>query len=73
MELAKIHSLVMMWKLLHSQTPKILSSKLDMDQDYLATTTASRILLVRQSFRWRTITSWNLLPQELRSTPSLPS
>ena len=68
-----IHSLIMMWKLVRTKTPKILSNAFHFEHDNTISMENGRILLSRRSFKWQTASSWNLLPTEIREIPTLPS
>ena len=71
-ELGLYHSMVTTWKLVRWKTPSNLATKLHMDHNSVISTTIPSIQNTQLSFRWRSVTSWNTLPTEIRSCPSLP-
>ena len=70
-ELVIFHSLLAMWKMLRWRTPYHLSQSVSLDDNNLATTTDSRIMLVKNSYKWRTVQHWNSLSQDLREELNL--
>ena len=66
-ELVTYHSLLTLWSLLYHKTPYHLSTKVSLDQDLFAVTSVARISTSRNSFRWRSVDSWNNLSRDLRS------
>ena len=71
-ELTSYHSLIQLWKLLRIHKPSNMANKFSLDEDNIVSTTAPRLLFTTNGFRWRTTTTWNQLPEDLRTTLSLP-
>ena len=65
-ELVTFQSLLMMWKLVILKSPHYLSKTVQLNQDNRIVGQNGRILLVRNSFIWRTTVDWNSLPEYLR-------
>ena len=65
-ELVIFHSLLMMWKLVILKSPYYLSKAVVLGPDNRITSKKGCILLVRNSFIWRSTTEWNSLPENLR-------
>ena len=64
-ELIVFHSLVQMFKIVNFGTPVNIRRKLTIDPDRKIHTSIGRLKITRDSFCWRTIRAWNLLPAHL--------
>ena len=72
-ELVEFHSLVQMFKIVNLGTPVNLRKTLIIDNDKRITTSNGRLKIVKNSFRWRTVSSWNSLPAHLILSGNLSS
>ena len=72
-ELGLFHTLITTWKLTFWNIPRNPASKVSRDEaTNCISTTQHRLQNTQQSYRWRSVNSWNSMPQELRSCQSLP-
>ena len=69
--LEKLHSLTLMWKILWMRTPLHLHRKITVNEDYILSTQVARLQSTQASYRWRTISTWNSLPHNIRQIQSL--
>ena len=69
--LEKLHSLALMWKILWMKTPLHIHRKITVNEDHTLSTQAARLQTTQASFRWRTISTWNSLPHNIRQIQSL--
>ena len=65
-KLVQFHSILAMWKIVKLGIPYYLRKSISVHPDYSVTSTIPRIQTTKKSFKFRTITEWNLLPQGLR-------
>ena len=65
------HSQIQLWKLLRWKLPAYLVDKISPNEDETLTTSSPRLRLVANTFRWKSVQSWNLLPVHLRETTGL--
>ena len=70
-ELVKYHSLVHMWRIVRLGTPYYLRKEIKIDEDNILSTNNSRITLVKNAFKWRTVKEWNELNPILRAEMSI--
>ena len=70
-ELTKLHSLIALWKMVHSGKPSQLVEKWEISEDRTLTTRRPRLKTTEAYFKWRTISQWNVLPQSLRENGKL--
>ena len=70
-ELIKFHSAVQVYKIINFKKPRNLRNKFTLDADKRISTSVGRLKMVRQSFRWRAIVTWNNLPDSLINAPKL--
>ena len=70
-ELVNLHSLLMLWKILHMRKPYYLAKTIYLDQNNLAITSVPRLQMTRQSFKWRSAQEWNMLNADLRGEKNL--
>ena len=71
-EMTQYMMLTEMWKNLNRQEPENLAGKFSWEEDWRVSVTPARLVLSRNSYRWRACSQWNLLCEELRSCQSLP-
>ena len=71
-QLAALQSLSLMWNIIWMQSPLHLSRKIAVDDDMLLSTNNARLQSTQASYRWRTISTWNQLPVDIRHLQSLP-
>ena len=71
MELVKYHLLLQMWRMLQLGSPYNLSRLVSLDTENKVSMNNSRIVLVRNSFKWRAVKDWNELEDDLRAETSL--
>ena len=64
-DLVKYQSLKTMWKVVRAGKPEHLARRITLTEDNLLETKNARLQTVARSFRWRTVESWNSLPQLL--------
>ena len=60
-ELVTLHSLLMLWKILHIETPYHLAKTVQLNENNYTVTTAGRLQMTRRSFKWRSVQEWNKL------------
>ena len=65
------HTVVMMWKMLHQNTPKHLSRKLVREEDFKIRQEGSRLQFTERSLLQRGTKHWNTLPLDLREISTL--
>ena len=65
-ELTTYFSLMSIWKTIMNQIPQYMTSKIQTDTEMKISTSPPRLLGTSLSYRWSTISKWNLLPESLR-------
>ena len=65
-ELVSYQSLMTMWMIVYKNTPEQIAEHLAISDERTITTRPARLLIVKNSFRNRTVKIWNRLPQEIR-------
>ena len=71
-ELTKFHSLLLMWRIVRLNSPRYFENKINVTNDDKLSTTIPRLQNTESGFRWRTVTWWNEMSQELRRELSYP-
>ena len=69
-ELVKYHSLLAMWRIIRWNAPYHLGRRVSLVEDNKVRVNNSRILLVRNSFKWHSANDWNELKPGLRDETS---
>ena len=72
-ELSKYQTMITTWTLTRRNIPLYLKIRMTVDDDYKLTTSQPRIQNTLMSYRWRAISLWNSLDDDLRHNNSLPS
>ena len=72
-ELVVYHSAIQMFKILRFNTPVNLRNLFTLTQEGRIEITPGRLIISRKSFRWRTATLWNELPNFVIESPKLSS
>ena len=68
--LAKYHYLCQMWKTVRWGSPYMKDRIVVLDEDRLQTT-KPRLQITAASYRWNSVTNWNMLPPHIRSATSI--
>ena len=71
-ELSKLHSLLMMWRIVRMNSPRYFENKIEIDNENKLSTSHPRLQNTDSGFRWRTVSLWNELSPELRAELSYP-
>ena len=71
-ELTTYHTMTSMWKLVRLKIPAQIAHKIQIDDDYILSTTNPRLQTTYRSFRWRGIRTWKSAPTLVRECESLP-
>ena len=71
-ELAIYHTLLQLWKILRLGKPDAMYTEFTLTVDLLVNTTVPRLQFTMDGFRWRSTTTWNTLPKEIRCINKLP-
>ena len=72
-EMVLYYSLLLLWKILRKQSPRPMTEKFTLDATGQVQTTRPRLVNTESAFRWRTIGTWNRLPEEIRQDTVLKS
>ena len=71
-ELVVLHSLTSLWKVVWFSSPLHLKLQITIDNDFKITTAPDRLKIMARSYTWRSVHTWNMLPDEIRTIGSLP-
>ena len=71
-ELISYQSMISLWNILHKKVPIQIFEQLTLDNDFIVTTNAPRLLLTSNSFKYRSIGKWNQLDLNIRNELSFP-
>ena len=71
-EMVSLYSLTLLWKVIWLQSPLHLNRKINVLDNMTLSTSAARLQSTQASFRWRSISTWNQLPSDIRHQQSLP-
>ena len=72
-EMVLFYSLVLLWKILRKKSPGTMAGKFTQNDTGCVQTTIPRLVNTGSSFRWRTIGTWNRLPERTRKDTVLNS
>ena len=72
-ELVHFHSLIQMYKIVYMGTPANIRRTITVDNEMKISTSEGRLKITKNSFRWRTVRAWNLLPSHLTNSRNLSS
>ena len=72
-ELARYHTALAMWNIVHKQAPREISRRIDINADHLLETPRPRIQTTRAGFRFRGVLQWNTLSPDIRNLQFLPA
>ena len=65
-EMVNYHSNLVLWKVLHHQTPRQLREKFHLTEDWKVSTSLPRLQVTSTYWRWRVCHSWNEMSEEVR-------
>ena len=71
-ELVILHSLTTLWKVVWFSAPTHLRLQITVDNNMIISTAPDRLKITARSFTFRSVRSWNSLPDEIRLIGSLP-
>ena len=72
-EQIRMQSLTQMWKILRLSRPEIYTGRMNITDENYIITKVTRLQFTEHSYLYRTSKDWNLLPDELRETMTLPT
>ena len=72
-EMVLYYSVLLLWKILRRRSPRSMTEKFTIDETGTVKTTRPRLVNTESSFRWRTIGTWNRLPESIRQETELKS
>ena len=65
-EMVLYYSLLLLWKINRKQCPRTMAEKFTLDENGKIQTSKPRLVNTESAFRWRTIGTWNRLPEKIR-------
>ena len=72
-EMTSLHSLVIMWKVIHNKRPRTIHRTLQLDDDKKILNREPRLQFTSKTFRHRTTVEWNRLPDYIRNIETIAS